>query len=173
MPNNLYLVGFMGSGKTTVGKLLARKLKWPFLDTDQEIEKCLKLSITQIFEKYGAERFRAEEKKELKKLIRKSNHVISLGGGSLINKENLTLTQSNGVLVYLKASTQTLISNLNHQTNQRPLLANLSKRQQLIQIRKLLQERKTTYEKCSYIIKIDNLTPLDIAQKIIKDLINL
>ena len=99
MPN-ITLCGFMGSGKTTVGKALAKMLNYVFIDTDAEIEKRAGIKISEIFEKLGEAAFRQMESDIIKELARFDNQVISVGGGAVINKENARKLKSCSTVVY-------------------------------------------------------------------------
>ena len=103
---NILLTGFMGAGKTTVGKKLAKRLGYFFIDTDREIEKEQGCSITEIFKYGGEECFRDLETDILQKLQTKQNLVIATGGGMVLRNENRSLMQSLGTRVYLKVELQ-------------------------------------------------------------------
>ena len=98
---NIILTGLRGSGKTTVGKILAKKLKWKFVDLDKEIEKEEKMKIKNIVELKGWEYFRAKEAEVTKKVAQLDKRIISTGGGTIIDKENEIELKKNGKVVYL------------------------------------------------------------------------
>ncbi len=118
---NIVLIGFMGTGKTAVGRRLAWRLKREFVDTDQEIEKLTGKTVAQIFAKDGEVRFRSEEALLTKKLAAREGLVISTGGGLVLNPENVKLLGENGVFIALKASPQVIYQRLKNKKN-RPLL---------------------------------------------------
>lgn len=121
--DNIILIGFMGSGKSSVGHWMAENVNMSFLDTDNYIEEKENCSIQQIFKEKGEEYFRNLETKTLKDLQQKlSNTVISVGGGIPVKKENRELLKKLGTVVYLRASKETLIKRLKND-NTRPLLA--------------------------------------------------
>jgi shikimate kinase len=98
----------MGAGKTSVGRALSRKLKWSFLDLDHEIEKANKLTVQEIFKRFGEPHFRQLERDHLRRLSTQPNTVVALGGGAYIDPENRRLAESSGLTVWLKASFETI-----------------------------------------------------------------
>ena len=163
MRKNLVLLGMMGVGKTTVGKIVAKKQSLEFVDTDINIEKKCSMKIAEIFKKKGEKFFRAEEEKEVLKLLKKSNCVIALGGGAFINKTVRNSVLKNAVSIWL----DTNLKILNKRTNwskKRPLLNNTNKQKK---INKLYFERKNIYKLANYRINCGNLNKENIAKKII------
>jgi len=134
-----YLIGMMGSGKSSVGKLLANKLQFSIIDIDKEIEKDEKLSIKEIFEKKGENYFREIESKYL--LRKRNSAVVSCGGGIVLNKKNREFLRTSGYTIYLKSSIPTLEKRLLNK-NGRPLLSNDNLKETLINI---YSKRKTLY----------------------------
>jgi len=118
---NIFLVGLMGAGKTSVGRLLARRLGKTFYDCDHEIERATGVRIPVIFEIEGEEGFRARERRMLAELVRRSGVVLATGGGAVLAAENRALLKANGTVVYLCASPQDLWQRTRHDRN-RPLL---------------------------------------------------
>lgn len=112
MKNNkiILLVGLMGSGKTSVGKRLAKKLDLPFVDGDQEIEKAAGLSLIDVFKCFGAEEYRAGEMRVMKRLLQGSPCVLASGGGSFVAESTRNLARSNALTIWLKADIDTLYS---------------------------------------------------------------
>jgi shikimate kinase len=161
--NNIYLVGFMGTGKTTVGKFLARKMRREFIEMDRTIEKNEKQTIRNIFKAKGETYFRKLENKLLKKVSRKNKLVISCGGGVICNKENAEIMRNTGIIVNLTAPASVIWERIK-KTKRRPLLdvANPLKR-----IQQLLRYRKPYYRKAHYFINTKNKTPQKIANEII------
>ena len=135
----VYLIGMMGSGKSSVGKLLANKLQFSNIDIDKEIEKDEKLSIKEIFEKKGENYFREIESKYL--LRKRKLAVVSCGGGIILNKKNREFLKTSGYTIYLKSSIPTLEKRLLNE-NSRPLLSNDNFKETLINI---YSKRKTLY----------------------------
>ena len=116
------LIGFMGAGKSSVGKALAQKLNIDFIDTDCEIEKITNNTITDIFEKYGEKYFRKLENKILEDLVQNNDKVISTGGGIIVSKENYEILKKEENVIFLDASTETIIQHLSKEICKRPLL---------------------------------------------------
>lgn len=118
---NIILVGLMGVGKTTIGKALAKRLGWRFLDTDQEIEAKTGVSIPVIFEIEGEDGFRNREARVLDDVVHLENAVIATGGGIVLREDNRAQLLRSGLVVYLNASPERLIERLRHDRS-RPLL---------------------------------------------------
>lgn len=118
---NIYLVGLMGAGKTSVGKLLARRLGKAFYDCDIEIERATGVRVPVIFEIEGESGFRARERKVLTELVQRSPVVLATGGGAVLSEQNRELLKQHGIVVYLCASPQDLWRRTRHDRN-RPLL---------------------------------------------------
>lgn len=149
MKNNLVLIGFMGTGKTAVGRRLARKLKMKFVDTDDDIEKVSGMSVGKIFSEYGEVRFRSEEKLAIKRASRLNNCVIATGGGAVLFPENLKELAKNGTVIALKATPEEIQKRVQKRNNFRPLLGN---DKSIERITELLNQRKDLYEKADYLI---------------------
>ncbi len=109
MASNIILIGFMGAGKTVVGRRLAFRLNIPFVDIDREIELLVGLPVTRIFKKYGQIRFRSEEELMLSKICRKSPLVIATGGGAVLKSINRATMKKCGIVVWLQAETETIV----------------------------------------------------------------
>lgn len=120
---NICLVGFMGSGKSAVGKLLAENTGRLFIDLDSEIEKRERRSVAEVFKVKGEPYFRQLETLSLRELLKKENLVIATGGGTFAVAENFQLIKSRAVSVYLRASEEELLSRLKPETDARPLLS--------------------------------------------------
>ena len=150
---NVILIGFMGSGKTTVGLRLSYRLRRPVIDTDKEIEREEKRSITDIFAAEGEVYFRDKETACLKKLIKDThNQIISVGGGLPLREENRMLLHELGQVFYLRASAGTIYERLKHDTA-RPLLQGTDPQNK---IRVLLDERDDYYmETADVVINVD------------------
>ena len=138
---NIVLIGFMGTGKTAIGKRLAGKLKREFMDTDAAIEELTGKSISEIFRRDGVIRFRSEEKLQVQKLADKSNMVISTGGGLVLDQENVTTLKKNGVLICLTADTEVIYNRVKNKKN-RPLLQKGDVKETVY---RLMQERDENY----------------------------
>ena len=144
------LIGFMGVGKTSVGKKLARRLNFDFIDTDYEIEILVGKTIPDIFEQYGEKYFRKLEKSVLEKFTKNEDVVISTGGGIITTKENYNILKNEEKVIFLDASVETIIRHLHNERNKRPLLKeseNLNKK-----IEELLSTRYEKYREVSDIL---------------------
>lgn len=162
------LIGFMGAGKSTVGKLLAQKLGWEFVDTDVIIERNEGRSISQIFEeKNGEERFRNLETAILKTFSGRENILLSTGGGMILRAENIVLMMTIGPIIYLSADAETIYERIKHETH-RPLLKVADPKAE-IGIR--LKTRKPIYEGVAdIIIETAKYTPQEICEEIAREL---
>lgn len=120
-------VGLMGAGKTAIGKLCAKTLGLPFLDSDHEIETASRLTVPELFELYGEPEFRALEQRVIQRLLSEGPQVLSTGGGAFMNAETRRLAKAHGVTVWLKADLDTLMARVIKKQN-RPLLKNADPR---------------------------------------------
>ncbi len=160
-----YLIGMMGSGKSSVGKLLANKLQFSNIDIDKEIEKDERLSIKEIFEKKGENYFREIESKYL--LRKRKLAVVSCGGGIILYKKNREFLKTSGYTIYLKSSIPTLEKRLLNE-NSRPLLSNDNLKETLINI---YSKRKTLYTSAAdTTIITDRRSVKEVCELIIKKL---
>tara|TARA_B110000459_G_C16424912_1_gene409160 strand:+ start:140 stop:646 length:507 start_codon:yes stop_codon:yes gene_type:complete len=150
----VYLIGYMGAGKTTISKLLAKELHLPFYDTDQEIEKKEKRSVSEIFKKDGEFHFRMLETELLKNI--NENSIVSCGGGLPIHNNNIGLINSKGISIYLKASNNYLFNRLKNEKKNRPLITNKTDKELEVYIKNELQNRSPFYNLANHIISIDN-----------------
>jgi shikimate kinase len=149
----IYIIGFMGSGKSTAGKKLAATLEWQFLDLDIQIERQEGQSIKDIFSSHGEDHFREIESKTLLNLNTSENTVISTGGGTPCYGNNMDYLISTGLVVYLKMTPGQLMSRLERSTRDRPLIKKLNKKELLKFISDKLLEREEYYLKASLIVK--------------------
>ena len=147
MTENIILVGFMGTGKSTIGRSLSQTLSYPVIDTDQLIEKQQGRSIPEIFEEEGEDAFRDMETALLRSLLTQSGHIISTGGGIIIREENRQLLRKMGYVIWLVASPEE-IHNRTARNNNRPLLNN---EDPAGTIRKLLETRIPLYKECAHL----------------------
>ena len=160
---NLVFLGMMGSGKSSIGLLIAKKLKLDFIDIDKEIEKELGISIKKIFETRGEDYFRKfEEKITLKKLKLKSM-VISLGGGAFVNQVIRNEVLKNHISFWLNWKNEILLNRIKN-SKKRPLVIN-STDTELIN---LIKKRNNIYSKALHEIKCDNLSKNEIVKKILE-----
>ena len=163
MRKNLVLLGMMGVGKTTVGKIVARKQGLEFIDTDINIEKKCSMRISEIFKKKGENFFRIEEEQEVLKSLKKNNCVIALGGGAFIKKTTRDIILRDSVSIWLDINLKTLNKRIKW-NKKRPLL---DKKNNQIKINKLYSKRKNIYKLANHRIVCDNLGKEDVANKII------
>lgn len=161
---NIVLTGFMGAGKTTIGKLLSEKLSFPFFDTDKIIEQNANMSIPEFFEKLGEKEFRNYEMEVVKLLSGTEGCVISCGGGIVLNKTNIDLLSKNGIIVYLNASIDMILKRIVDDKN-RPIIAAMENPKD--EIEKLFNKRKQFYQRYNFSFDVDNLTPDTIVTNII------
>jgi len=160
---NLVLLGMMGVGKTTLGKVVAKKQGLKFIDTDLMIEKKHSMKIADIFEKKGEKFFRIEEEKEVLKSLKKNKCVIALGGGAFLNKivrDNILI---NAISIWLDTDLKTLNQRIKW-NKKRPLLNTENKREKIY---KLYNERKNIYNLANHKIDCNNLTKDSIIKEII------
>jgi len=170
VPINIALIGFMGSGKTTVGRLLAVRLGMKFIDLDDVIKDKLGMEITEIFSNYGEKYFRDVESQVVKEVFTGvDNSVIACGGGVVLRDDNVRIINQNSVVVYLRISPYEAYSRL-LSCRDRPLL-NVSNRLEVIN--QLMRVREPLYLRTAHIVvDVDGRTPEDIVEEIIRTLSN-
>ena len=166
--NNIVLTGFMGTGKTAVGKELARLLDIPLVDIDTEIEKLEQTTINDIFRQRGESGFRDIETDMIKKISRGGRSIISTGGGAVLKDENMEALRKSGIIICLMASPETILQRVGN-NDERPLLQGENP---FMKIKDLLRFRKPFYDKADIIIDTDNRTPLQVAEEIIERIRN-
>ncbi|MGZ5049613.1 MAG: shikimate kinase AroK [Methylobacter sp.] len=142
---NIYLVGLMGAGKTTIGRQLAKALKLPFYDSDKAIEERTGVDIPTIFEFEGEEGFRDREQKMIQQLTQMRGIVLATGGGAILREENRRLLKENGFIVYLQCSVERILERTRRDT-QRPLLKTDNPRER---IQSLFVQREPLYLECA------------------------
>ncbi|HTL48224.1 MAG TPA: shikimate kinase [Verrucomicrobiae bacterium] len=160
---NVYLVGMMGSGKSSTGQALASLLDLRFVDVDREIQKSESAAVAEIFEKKGEPYFREAESRELERVSRESGQVVATGGGVVLKESNIRVMRRTGKIVYLKTSVDWLVSRLAHDT-ERPLL----KGEDLeVRLGKLARQRASYYDKAGdFVFVTDGKTPEAVAVEI-------
>ena len=163
MKKNLVLLGMMGVGKTTLGKIVAKKQDLEFVDTDKNIENKCSMKISEIFNKKGEKFFRAQEEIEALDALRKNSCVIALGGGAFINKNIRNYVLKEAVSIWLDSDLKTLNERMKSNKN-RPLL---NKGNNEKKINELYLKRKEIYKLANYKINCDNLTKDKIVNEII------
>jgi len=153
----------MGVGKSTIGRLLAKRLKIKFIDVDKIIERNERKSIKKIFEDNGEKYFRKIEEKITFKIIKKKNAVIALGGGAFINNAIREKVLNTCISIWLKVSLEKLIVRYKR-SNRRPLL---DKRKLDINVKKIYQTRKNIYRLANFKVNCDNINKTQIVDKIL------
>ena len=161
LSTNIILVGMMGSGKTTIGKLLSTKLNFSFIDTDRMIEKQQNLSIDEIFEKKGESLFR-ELERDIISVLPAQNTVVSTGGGLPVFNDNWMKLNELGSTIYLKANEASIIHRVSTKLN-RPLFSNKQD-----DIASLIAIREVYYNRASYIVNTNNNSPEEVMNEILK-----
>jgi shikimate kinase len=163
LKSNIILIGFMGTGKTAVGKRLAAILGKTFYDTDQEVEAVTGMTVSQLFNKHGEVRFRSEENLAIQRLLQKENCIIATGGGIVLNRDNIDFLAEKGVIICLSARPEIIYERVKRRNN-RPLL----KRGNLYEtIVKLMEERKELYKCADFFIDTSDLDFHQIIEKIV------
>lgn len=163
--SNIILIGFMGSGKSTVADCISDRLNCNSVDTDVMIEESMKITINEIFDRFGEEYFRNLETDVIKDISKNFNNtVISVGGGLPVKEANRTYLKDAGKVVYLKASVDTLVERLAND-NTRPLLRGENLR---LKVENLMKARESIYEEVAEIvINTDDLTVEEVVSEII------
>lgn len=163
---NLVLEGFMGTGKSTVGAILARRLQWDFIDTDEHIERQAGLSIKEIFSQHGEAGFRAMERDACLQAASKQFTVVALGGGALLDSGSRSAIEESGVVILLTCGLQELLMRLEESARkgERPMLAgNFGER-----VEHLLHIRGELYDSIPLKVDTTHLTPEEVADKVIE-----
>lgn len=162
----IFLIGYMGAGKTTRGKQLASLLNYQFIDLDEYIENKYKTAIPILFQRIGESGFRLLEKKSLEELYALQNTIIATGGGAACFFNNIESMNSNGISIYLKLQPEQLARRLLQSKKKRPLIANKTPQQLISYIAQTLEHRKNFYEQAQLTIDAET----DNNQKIIESL---
>jgi len=160
---NVVLTGFMGTGKSEVGRILAHRLGHVLIDVDEEIEKEQKMKISDIFREFGEPAFRDIESAMIKILAERESAVISTGGGAVLRRENMDVLRNKGVIVCLTASVETIYDRTKR-SKDRPLL---KVDDPLGRIKELLALRQPHYEKADIIVDTEGKSPMTVADEII------
>ena len=166
---NVILIGFMGTGKSSTGKMLASRLGCAFIDMDEKIEEEAGMPIPEIFAKFGEEHFRQLEHDLAVRLAGRRNAVISTGGGTVKNPANMAALKESGTIVCLKASVDAVLERTQARGT-RPVLDGADKGDRRAAVEKLLQERAALYEQADFAVDTSNLSPLQVVENITKTL---
>ena len=160
----IILVGMMGTGKTVIGKMLAKSLNRIFFDIDENIEKHYHMTIYDIFELYGENKFREIEHEEIKKIDVKSNYIIATGGGAFTFERNYNILNQIGLTVWLNATQKTIVSRLKKNINNRPLLKNVEIDKY---VSNLLLKRNPMYSKAHLSVVSKNESKIEMTNRIL------
>jgi len=161
--SKIVLVGMMGSGKTTIGKLLSKEFSLPFYDSDEEIVKKLGMSIVDIFQSQGEEVFREEEAKTITKILRKDQYICALGGGSLLSQEIRDIVKKDIISIWLQASVDDLYERLKDDKS-RPKLDVMDTRAEIFNLN---QQREKFYKMSDIVVNTGNKSEDMIVSEIV------
>jgi shikimate kinase len=164
---HLFLTGFMATGKSTVGRALARRLGHPFIDLDAEIERRAGMSVAEIFRLHGEEDFRARERAALEEVCRGARAVVATGGGVVLDARNRTAMRGAGEIVCLAASRDEILARIGP-GGERPLLASASDRARRID--ELLVERGPAYADADLTVDTSGRSPVEVVEAIVERL---
>jgi len=149
----IFLIGFMGSGKTTLGEQLSKKLDYVFVDLDKHLEQLVGMTVAEIFSQSGEDYFRVIESEALVGLSSHKNIIVAAGGGAPCFFNNIALMNQNGKTIYLKWNADKLYERLKKETSNRPLLKGMSDNELIEFINKKLLEREKYYEQALHIVE--------------------
>jgi shikimate kinase len=152
MHKRIYLLGFMGSGKTTHGKTIARMMGYDFVDMDRWIEETTGMTVPKIFNTRGEPWFREQERRAINELSKREHVVIATGGGAPCHGDHMALMKQSGLTIYLKLSPEALLSRLKVSKNKRPLLEGKSEEEMRQTIKEMLLQREPFYNNADMII---------------------
>lgn len=168
---NIVIIGMRGSGKTTVGKALSKKLERQFIEMDEIVVEKAGMSIPEIVAKHGWEYFRNLESEVAREVTVFENSVIATGGGVVVRPENVEVLKQHSILIYLKAKVDVLVSRIGKDPNRPPLTNKKSLKGEMSEV---LQSRHSLYEKAANkIIETNSMSPEETANAIIPEVINL
>ena len=162
----IFIIGYMYSGKSTIGKKLANALGFDFIDTDNLFEEKHHISIPNFFEKYGEDLFRKFEKEVLFSTNALQNTIISTGGGTACSDENIRYIKENGTSVYLESDIDTIMARLQYSKKERPVLNKMPKEELQGFILKQIEERKPFYKQADIIIPAKDVRIEDLKKRI-------
>lgn len=163
---NIVLIGFMGTGKTSTGRVLAQKLGAAFLDLDQEIEREAGMAIPDMFAQKGEAYFRAREHEMVERVAGRRNAVISTGGGTVKDPRNVAALRENGVIVCLQADVETILERTASK-GERPVLDKEDQGNRRMAIEKLIEERRELYRQADFSVDTSKLSPLQVVEEIL------
>lgn len=163
---NIYLIGFMGSGKSSTGKKIASSLRWTFTDTDKLVEEQEGVSVPDIFAQRGEEYFREAESQALRTVSGRTRTVVACGGGTPCSSDNIEIMRSTGVIVYLKLPAEALASRLRKSRTVRPLLQGAGEEELTARVKELLAHRTEWYEMADLVLDGVMDTPEEMTSSI-------
>lgn len=163
----IFLVGFMGCGKSTIGRRVARRLGYEFVDTDAVIEQSAGMTVREIFARHGEGEFRRMERKAIEDIPAGGNVIVATGGGAPCFGDNMEFMKARGSVVYFKASPESLSRRLEKGKTRRPKIANMEGGELLEYIRAALLEREPCYSRASAIIDCEGVSDEYIASHIV------
>ncbi|MDF2936699.1 MAG: shikimate kinase [Paenibacillaceae bacterium] len=161
MHSNIVLVGFMGTGKSTVGRILAKQLDWTFADTDTYIEEQAGMTISRMFQEHGEIYFRERESESLRLLLQGQGQVVSTGGGAVLREENRRLMLEKGLVVAMLAQEAVIVERVRGDAGRPLLQGDLEER-----VRTLVEARRNAYDFAHVQLHTDRLTPVEAARRI-------
>ena len=165
--NNIYLTGFMGTGKSTVAKALQEFIPFQIIEMDSTIETMGEMSINEIFEKYGEDFFRNSETRLLKLISEADHQIVSTGGGIVLRNENTDIMKKSGTVIWLRATAKSVYERVTKDET-RPLLKN---RKSVEDIQSMMDQRLEAYANASEItVDVDDKNPVEIASEIVTQL---
>lgn len=163
---NIYLTGFMGSGKSSNGRKIASSLRWAFADTDKVVEQQEGFTVPELFAQKGEEYFRNAESRALLTVSGRTRTVVACGGGTPCSPGNIEVMKSTGVVVYLKLPAEALASRLKKSRSVRPLLLDATEEELTIRVQTLLAPREKWYEMADLIIDADTVSTEEMTSRI-------
>jgi len=168
---NIYLVGYMGTGKTTVGQLLAKKLRRSLIDVDEFIENRYRKTIAAIFEEKGEDGFREIEHRALQEIVNFENIVVSTGGGLPCFSDNMNLLNQTGITVYLRASVDELFDRLSGDMQKRPLIKGKNADELRDFIETSLKKREPFYNQSQFIFDVRHCSTRNEMEQWVEELL--
>jgi len=165
---NVIITGFMGTGKTSVGKRLARRLGWTFVDVDQLIEQSAAMSVPQLFAERGEAVFRRLERRVIGRIVHKQNQVIATGGGAFVNPESRARLRVSGPVICLTATPQVILARVGRKLSSRPLLAGSG--DPLARIKTLLSQRAKAYARADAMMDTSSFSVEAVVEKVVDQL---
>lgn len=168
MKKNIVLIGFMGSGKTTIGKLVSQKLGYGFIDSDELIEQKCGMKVSDIFNLYGEEYFREVEARVISEISDYTRVIISCGGGAVKQKSNIDSLRKKGLIIWLKTCIDEIYKRIQYNSVMRPLANGKSKEE----LEQMMAAREELYKKAHIFIDTSNKTINEIVDEIINIYVN-